>query len=343
MNNLLSYSGIITKAKAMEAKFISVKDYQAIANLESTGDFISYIKNHPGYRDVFNGIDEHGTHRGQAEGIFIHGLYQEFSKLYQFANLEQRNVLDLLFFRYEINILKACMHMVYNQAANYDLSLFSNFFNKHSKLNVKALACAKNIEEFINLLKGTEYYALLTNIQKTEITSFDYEMKLDVHYFIKAWKLKDKLLKGDNLKALTNALGTEIDLLNIIWLFRSKKFYALHSSDNYSYIIPVTYKLPKDKLVKMMETSTMEEFIAVLNTTHYATLSPSLLDGSIEVSYQKLISKIYETNKMKFPTSMAPIGYYLFKKENEVQMLTTALECIRYKLDPQDTLKYVLQ
>ncbi|MDF2586764.1 MAG: hypothetical protein K0S41_605 [Anaerocolumna sp.] len=340
MNNLLSYSGIITKAKAMEIRFITYNDYQTISNLESTSDYITFLKNHPGYSEIFNGIDEHIIHRGQAEGMLIYSLYHDFSKLYRFSNLTQRNVLDFIFFRYEVNVLKACMHAVYNKDEDYDLSLFSSFFNKHSKINVKALASSHSMEEYINHLKGTEYYSILTNIQKSDISSFDYEMKLDVHYFMKSWKLKDKLLKGDDLKALTHSFGTEIDLLNIMWLYRSKKFY--HSSESYSYIIPVTYKLSKERLIKLMEAITFDEFAAALKGSTYEKIIPSLSDGTIELTYQKMIWKIYWENKNLYPTSMAPISYYLFHKRDEVRRLTTALECIRYKLAPQDTLKYVL-
>jgi V/A-type H+-transporting ATPase subunit C len=43
----------------------------------------------------------------------------------------------------------------------------------------------------------------------------------------------------------------------------------------------------------------------------------------------------------KYPNSMAPVDYYLYLKEMEIDKLTTVLECIRYKLEPTDTLKYV--
>jgi V/A-type H+-transporting ATPase subunit C len=343
MNNLLSYSGIITKVKAMEARFVTKKDYETIANLDSTADFITYLKNHPGYREIFIGLDEHGVHRAQVEGIFINSLYLDFSKIYRFANLTQRKDLDLIFFRYEVNVLKSCIKSVYDKAREHDLSLFNSFFSNHSKVNVSALAASKSMEEYISNLKGTEYYSLLMKVQSNNInaTSFDYEMQLDIHYFNKSWKLKNKLLTGDNLKAMTHSLGTEIDLLNIMWLFRSKNFFNVQSADSYSYVIPVTYKLTKEKLFKLMETASMDEFIAILKTTYYEKISNTLLDGSIEIIYQKIIAKVNQDNKTHYPTSMAPVNYYLYHKLSEVGKLTTALECLRYKLDPQDTLKYI--
>lgn len=341
MSNLLVYSGIVTKTRALEAKAVKGAEYQTIANFESTADFIAYLKSHPGYDTIFGGIDENLIHRGQVEAMITNCLYKDFSKLYSFSNPEQRKVLDIVFLRYEVNILKYCMHMVYNQHRQYDLGSIADFFHKHSSIDITSLATSKTMEEFVEHLKGSDYYQALTSIQKTDITSFDYEMKLDIQYFMKAWKLKDKALSGDNLDYVTTTLGLEIDLLNIMWLYRSKKFYNPQIKDSYAYIIPITYKLKKDKLIKLMETSTIDEFSGVLRTTPYEFMIPSLANGTVEKVYEKTLYKNYKLFSDKYPNSMAPISYYLYLKKSEIDRLTSALECIRYKLDPQDTLKYI--
>lgn len=345
MNRLFDYSGIITKVKAMKSHFISRDDFEKIANLESISDFITYLKNHEGYHNTFKDIDEHHLHRGQIESVFINALYLDYSSIYSFANMEQRNSLDLIFFRYEVNVLKNCIQLVYNKDSNkYDLATFHTFFQNHSKINVNALAASQNMEEYVNNLKGTEYYSLFNHLEnKDNVTSFDYEMQLDIYYFKKMWKLKDKKLKGDNLKSFTHRLGSEIDILNIMWLYRSKRFFNIHSNDSYSYVIPIHYKLRKEQLMKLVEASTIEEFITILNATYYKNISATLMDGTMEIYFQKIMMDIAENNAAHYSSSMAPVYAYLFEKQLEIKRLTTAVECIRYKLDPEDTLRYVLQ
>lgn len=344
MSKLLSYSGITTKIKAMESTFVSNQDYQKIVGLETVSDFIGYLKNHPGYMDIFHGLDEHTLHRGDVEGLFINSLYLAFAKIYRFSNLSQRKALSLIFFRYEVNILKDCMKSIYTNKNTYDLSLFGSFFTRHSKINVNALASSRKMDEYINNLKSTEYYPLFMMLQNTHhLTPFDYEMQLDIFYFKKTWKLKDKLLSGDNLKAFTHSLGTEIDLLNILWLYRSKHFYNIPSSNLYSYVIPVNYKLTKEQLTKLMEANSSSDFINQLKASSYEEIVPELLGNSMEFSFRKIVSKVYKDNASLYPNSMAPISNYLFLKHTEVDRLTTALECIRYKLEPQDTLRYILE
>jgi V/A-type H+-transporting ATPase subunit C len=199
------------------------------------------------------------------------------------------------------------------------------------------------MEEFTRNLKDTPYYPLFGRIQSSgSITPFDYEMRLDIYYFNKSWHMKDKLMKGDNLKAVEKLYGTQIDLLNIMWIYRLKTMYETNISDILTFTIPVNYKLPKEQLLRLIKSVTTEEFLSILKNTYYKAFAASLLNGTMENSYNKTVMKLYKDNKQKYPASMSYVNYYLYMKETEIHRLTTALECIRYKLEPQEKLKYIL-
>ena len=334
MGSSISYSGINTKVRAMSTRLISQDDLQKIATLEKVADFIAYLKKHPGYHDLFQKYDEREVHRGEAERVFINGLYLDYTKIYRFANDEQRQDLELIFFRYEVNVLKACIRLIHNNESAYDLFLFHPFFTKHSQIDVNKLSVSRTMEEYINNLKGTEYYSMLTKMStKTGLSSFDYEMALDVYYFTKSWRLKDKILTGNDQKAFTLQLGTEIDLLNIMWIYRSKKMYDMNSADIFTYLIPINYKLTIAQLSKLIAAVTLEEFINLVSTTKYKGFVKFLREGTMEHEYDRIIKKIYLYNMTRYPASMTVVNYYLFRKDKEIGLLTSALECIRYGLD----------
>lgn len=340
---LLSYSGIITKVRAMSNNLISIDDYNFISTINSVPDFISFLKKQPAYNDIFANLDEKSLHRGQIERIIINAVYKEYAKIYRFANQHQRNVLKLIFFRYEVNILKGCLLRIFNQDNIYELSSFYKFFMNHSKLKINDLVASKSMDEFISNLKGTIYHNLFVTLYNSNHhTLFDYEMQLDIFYFKKVWKLKDKYLKGTELVTFTDCIGKQIDLQNILWIYRSKKFYDVDNSTILSIIIPVNYKLKKEQLTNLIETSTIEEFLNYLNTTYYHLFYDSLDGQSMELIFRKLMNKIYKDNSRQYPYSISPILNYLFLKEQEIDRLTTALECIRYQLEPKDILEYVL-
>lgn len=344
MGSSISYSGINTKVKAMTHRLISKTDYDKLSSLDTVSDFISYLKKHPGYQELFEKYDEHDIHRAEAERILINGLYLDYTRIYRFANEEQRLDLELFFFRYEVNILKACIRLIRTNANAFDLSVFHPFFSKHSQIDVNKLSSSQSMEEYINNLTGTQYYPVLSKLsQRSGLSSFDYEMALDSYYFTKSWRIKDKYLKDDTLKAFTLRMGTEIDLLNIMWIYRSKKMYDMGASDIFTYLIPVNYKLSREQLMKLISSGTLEEFMTSLSRTKYAYLSPHLRNGTIEHEYYHILNKIYQYNATRFPASMSEVNYYIFRKDMEVKNLTTLLECIRYRLDSRQTLEYILQ
>ena len=342
MSGLLSYSGIITKTRAMQQHIIPKADYEKIANMETTSDLLNYLRTNPAYSDILRNRDEHGLHRAQAEQILADSIYLDFAKLYRFANQSQRKVLSLVFFRYEVNILKKCLRNVFSSDTTYDLLLFEPFFAKHSDLRVKDLAASQTMEEFISCLSGTQYFDLFKKLQATNHSTLqDYQVQLDIYFFKKAWKLKDHILSGKNLKAVTMIYGTQIDMLNLLWIYRSKKFYDVETGKILASIIPINYKLRKHELMALVEAVSVEDFMKLLQNTYYGKLTDATNPDSLELLYLQMYQKLYDTCSSKFSTSMAPVLKFLYLKELELDMLTTSIECIRYKLQPGDILNYL--
>jgi V/A-type H+-transporting ATPase subunit C len=200
------------------------------------------------------------------------------------------------------------------------------------------------MDEYIQNLRGTEYYNMLAKLHaKPGLTSFDYEMSLDVYYFTKSWRLKDTILKGSSRKAYTLRMGTEIDLNNIMWIYRSKKMYDMGAAQIFTYLIPVNYRLSVSQLSRLVQSATLDEFFSILSSTRYRYFVSSLKDGTMEQEYIKIINKIFLINMTRYPASMTAVNYYLFRKDMEIGQLTSALECIRYKLDVKRKLDYILQ
>ena len=62
---------------------------------------------------------------------------------------------------------------------------------------------------------------------------------------------------------------------------------------------------------------------------------------TIEQMYADCLHHLYTVDRRRDPYSVAAINTYLFLKEEEINKLTTAMECVRYGLSPGVTLAYV--
>ncbi|MDO4454597.1 MAG: V-type ATPase subunit [Eubacteriales bacterium] len=344
MGQLLAYSGTATKIRAMHSHLFTNKEYEELAQISTVPEALVYIRQHPGYTNVFYGKDESELHRGEIERMLTNSIYIAFQKIYRFASIHQRKFLSMYFQRYELVVLKSCMRSIFDHRMfDLDLTIFQNFFDQHSKIDIGKLSACETMEAFLNVLKDSVYYDCLVKVsEKPSSTLWDYEMALDLYYFTSFWKEKDHLLKGKPLEIVTEAYGTKMDLLNIDWIYRSKQFYRMSPSEIYAILIPINYHLKKEDIKRLVEASDIKEFQEALLKTYYAVRYKDFDIPSLESMYSLIRHKVQRDNARKNPYSIAVIISYLFEKEHEVDRLTTALECIRYGISPSETLKYII-
>ena len=98
------------------------------------------------------------------------------------------------------------------------------------------------MEELVNNLQGSEYYHPLKKLG-TDYQPRIFElngMALDQYYFANIWSVKEKLFKRRDLEEITKAYGNKFDMLNLQWIFRSKKYIHMGPADNLTMLIPRT-------------------------------------------------------------------------------------------------------
>ena len=64
MGNLLAYSGIATKVRAMEAKLLWKEDFEKIAAMKSVPEVVSWLIQNSTYKEVLENLDPGLIHRG---------------------------------------------------------------------------------------------------------------------------------------------------------------------------------------------------------------------------------------------------------------------------------------
>lgn len=343
MGNLLVYSGIVTKIRAMEARLLKLEQFEEIAGLHSVPEVFTYLKENSSYADVLEAIDETRLHRGDIEKILIQSLYLDYQKIFAFCNLEQRKFLKVYMKRYEIDLINYCFRIVINHYDQpFDLDYKKPFFDKYSNISIEKLITSKTTDELVENLKGTEYHSPLKKLKDSHpVTLFDYDLTLDLYYFSSIWKSRKKMLKKKELEIFTRDCGSEIDLLNLEWIYRAKKYYDMVPADIYSLLIPIHYKISTTLIKELVESSNIEEFYLSMQKTSYSRHYDFEQNLTIEQMYTNCLHHLYTIDRRRNPYSIATINTYLFLKEEELRKLTTAIECIRYSLTPSETLAYV--
>ena len=343
MGNLRTYSGITTKIRAMQAKLLTEADYENIANLKTVPEVIEYLKEKPAYTKYINRMDTSLYHRGDVEKVLTQSFYDDYTRIFRFVGMEQKKFLKAYWKRYEIDLINYCLRIVFNHYDDpFDIDYKKEIFDKYSQLSVSKLVLSKNVEELIDNLKGTEYYSPLQTLRESgAATLYDYDLTLELYYFSVMWKEEKRLLKGKERDIFIKDYGMRIDLTNIRWIYRAKKYYNMLPPDIYMMMIPIQYRFSKEEFKAMVEAPTVEEFIKQVGLTRYGNKLTFEEGHMLEQQSREILKAAYLSDRRHNPYSVATMNAYLFLKEEEIRKIVSALECIRYGLSSRDILGYL--
>ena len=339
----MSYSGLTTKIRAMQSHLLNVQNFREIVELEGVPQAVNYLKDKPSYGPLLGNLETEDLHRGQIERLLKKSIYRDFAKLYRFSNASQRKFLDIYFGRYEVYFLKVCLTSILDhRQPSLDLRGFREFFDKHSKLKLENLEAASTVDEFLSAIKDSVYYPPLARLGETrQPTLFDYEMTLDLNYFRRLWENRTVIREKQGIQGLTKALGSKMDMLNIQWIYRCKKYYHMNSADIYALLIPVNYRLSSRTIQEMVEADSLETLESLIEKCYYAKHYREFTEERLETLYAEILKYILSSESRKHPYSVTTIYSYLYHKEHEVDRLIIALECVRYRIAPEEAMKRV--
>lgn len=343
MGNITAYSGITTKIRAMQAKLLTENDFENIINLRSVPEAIEYLKEKPAYARFIGQMDASLYHRGNVEKILTQSFYDDYTRIFRFAGIEQKKFLKSYWKRYEVDLINYCLRIVFNHYdVPFDIDYKKEIFDKYSQLSVSKLVTSKNVNELVENLKDSEYYEPLLRLKESgAATLYDYDLALELYYFTTFWKKEKRLLKGKEKDLFVKDYGTKIDLLNLQWIYRAKKYYRMLPPDIYSLTIPIHYRIRMEEFKVLVEAPTVEEFLNKAAETRYGSKLKLGESSMPEQQMKTILRGLYRSQMRRDPYSIASINTYLFLKEEEIDKLTTALECIRYGLSSREISGYL--
>ena len=343
MGSRIHYSALVTKIRAMQSRLLKEEDFRILASMENVPQAAAYLRQIPSYQAAMIDLEDAQIHWEDVERLMVGTLYYDFSKIYRFCNGKQRQVLKLYFAKYEIAVIKRALRRIFNHGDRTgEARGLRATLQKYTKVHLAEMAQAETISQFLEALRDTDYQNVLARLEHSEHASlFDYEMTLDLFYFSRIWKEKDRFLRGKELGMMTATLGSGIDMLNMMWIYRARKYYQMPAASIYTLVIPITYRLKDEEIREMVMAESLGKLEALLHRTWYGKRALDFDCGELEKLYRQILRKVYWTERQKDPYSMATVTAYLYDKEQEIDMLTSVLEGVRYGLSSQEILSYV--
>ncbi|OPL09085.1 MAG: hypothetical protein AVO33_07515 [delta proteobacterium ML8_F1] len=317
------------KAHALLGKRLSQGDYRALMGMRDMGQFVDYLRSHTAYRTVL-GSSERIVHRNQVELRMRKTLYEHYEKFFHYYRDAYRDFFKILFMRYQVENIKLFVRGILRGEtfnAGEDHLIRSKVY---LAMDYDLMARAGTLQELVKALEGTPYHDLIQIYlsQETKEQLFFIEMSLDGFYFKSLGRAIQGLGRTD-AALMGELLGRNVDLMNLQWIYRAKKYYGLSPE------VILNYTLRQGRRFKYKELKTLSYLSSPAEVGEAMAVSDyrSLLSGGelyLQRNLQRYIYRLMEELLRRGRgTLMVPVAYLHFL-EYEIQDLNSIMESIKY-------------
>ncbi len=340
---VLSNGALAAKARGMRGKLLTKQQYEQMAAQKTVAGGVAYLKSTPSYRDILAMVDENKTHREQIENILRGSLIADYLKFRKFVNINHREFLRGLFIRYDIYYLKLFIQVIMEGEKTQEvLASISKEYLEATSINIARFENVQDMQGFLDVIKGTRYHRVLSSLYQRgkEPTLFEMENQLDIYFFTYVSKSIKKALSGSDKEALEKYLGSEADMLNLLWIYRCKQYYLLPNEVIYGFLVPVHYKLTVQKIKELTNAKTMEEFMDFASATPYSAIFRQK-SATFEKTFLGLLIKLLKIAMQNDPYTIISAVGYLNAKELEIENIFSVIEGLRYNLSTDAIMEYI--
>jgi V/A-type H+-transporting ATPase subunit C len=241
---------------------------------------------------------------------------------------KEKRLIESLLERYEIEQLKTALRVWHKKApAGLAESLYGDKIK--NRIDYKRIAHAPSLDEILFLLGNTPYARPLAKArEKYETTNslFYLEVALDIDYYQRLDEMVQKLSKTDRVMAKT-ILGVEIDIENIHWLIRLRKYYSLNMGEILEWIIPGGSKITKSSIRGSYISDDVNNLLDMVSPGPYTKIKD--LGESNNQQLEEFLSAALKQQARKalsgFPFTIGTVLGYLVLKKDETRNLISLL------------------
>lgn len=327
-------NALIAKIKTIYGNRITEEDYDAMLRKKSISELISYLKTLENYQEMFAGFQTDGMRRNRLEELIKSHHYKTMFKLITFIRLKENKFYEIPLISLEKEIILLKIEVLINHEEDDILKNVSTYFETHTKLNLLAISDARSMKELIQSLEGTKYYSLLlpyVALSKDQINYFYFEALLENFYYQYVFSTIDKLFRGKVKQELKNIYQANIEVSNMIKIYRLKKFYQLDNDTIKTLLIEVPRI--QHKMNELLNLPEPEDIFIYLKNSKYNRFRDE--DDRVYLEYLEDYVKYDIARRNILFSTKASKTFLSFLIYNEIEMknIIHLIEGIRYNLD----------
>lgn len=275
------YAYISAKVKGMKLRLLSREAYEALLRCHDLSEVCTSLENTEYSLEIAE-ARLLGIQATTLERAFIKNLFKVFTKVAEKSPSEVRAFIAVNMRKFEIENVKAILRAVRaglrpEEAMSFVIPVP---FGLQSDAYESLLRKVGGVEDLVRRMEVTEYGPVLGDLLEDyaeKRSLLPLEAGLDRLLYGSLFSKMDKMA-GRDRRIVADLLGTEVDLVNINVILRSKAL-RLRAEDAYRYVFPVFCHITEKQVGEAMNAQDVEGAITALTVRPYAEmLSKILLD-----------------------------------------------------------------
>lgn len=326
MYKVRTHAAANSKAKLILGKLLKAEDFFKLTQMVGTGDIKAYLMSKTHYRDMnwATGEDDQAF-----EVLMKKYFFSVYEKFFHFYVDEYRDFIKAMLNRYEVENLKLFIRTLSRGEPLSQIMSHLLYSKLHSNIDYEVLAKVKSMEGFMAALRGTLYYDPLSIFidDDPEHMSFHMEMMLDRSYFNRLYDAILKLKKRDR-DMMLDLLGINVDILNIQWIYRGRKYFSISSEELFNFTLNGG-KLYDYKALKALCYMDLDDYRETISSGEYAEIfndKAYMMERAME---KHLFDRLDDFTKNAENSIAWPV-VLIFKFEYEIRDLFTLMEAKKY-------------
>ena len=335
MTSIGTYALVNAKVRAMRSHFLDESQYRQLIESKSLRELWSLLG-----RSRYASLVEKVNYQepAQVEISFLLAEVQQLRQIRKYCRKNTMEIINRLMERYDGEKLKIILRSWYRQGKGADAIFPEPIL---TDFPVQKLVGSKNIHEFILSLGNSVFQQVLVSAQRDFIETkslFPLELAIDRHIYQRLLDMRSFLNRRDK-HILGRLIGIEIDLKNLEWIGRFKKYYTLTSAQIADYLLPYGYRLGVSQIRESLAGESISSILIQILRGMRVDL-PAEMEGEFALEALDQFLKdmlLREARRVfgEFPFSLGSILGYFYLMRLEMNNLRTLVQAKQYEYPPE--------
>lgn len=334
----MKYGAVRAKVMALYGRMLDEDNIHRLCSCSNLTELVSVLRACPGWsgNPVLSG---YAPSVERLRDMVESSLINDYISLWRFCSMEDRVFLSFILRRLEMNAILLKLRGFHGSVKPMNPDM-ENLLRRKGELNMDALEQCVNYPELIYAAGKTVYATSLESLRPQKGTELpDYRrasMLLESEYFRHLFSYVGKNTSGRNRILLTELIGAEADLMNLVNILRIIKFFPAARSGEF--LIPVHSRLKPQLAERLMVAKSCEDAISMLSGTSLGRMSSGLDLSKPERLYSECLAALCRRLLMLPEPSVCTAQAYLTLKELECGKLIRIIEAVDCGADPKSAI-----